>query len=311
MISRVKRVPVSLSGCIQDPLMTAVIGPSSSDLSRYPADAPSIVLLHSFDSSCLEYRKLYPILSAYLPTYAVDLVGWGFTDLSWLQGDTNTSIGPELKREHLRTFIEQCVGEERPVVLLGASIGGAVAMDFALAYPEKIKKLVLLDPQIFIDGIGAMGKLPRFLSVLGVKLLQTKWLRTQANKIAFFDKVSLATDEAVRIGRLHTFLPGWLEGNVAFIRSGGYSVNSRMKQVGNLGSKSLILWGRNDEVLDPKLLKRLPVELPDSTLVIIDDCGHYPQLEKPESVAEHVLKFLQMQPRDKFKNKSESIISTV
>jgi pimeloyl-ACP methyl ester carboxylesterase len=52
------------------------------------------------------------------------------------------------------------------------------------------------------------------------------------------------------------------------------------------------MWGRNDEVLDPKLLERLSAELPDSELVVIDECGHYPQLEKPNLVAENVLKFL-------------------
>lgn len=53
---------------------TAFYGPSSEQLAAYPADAPAFVLLHSFDSSCLEFRRLVPLLSKQLPTYAVDLV---------------------------------------------------------------------------------------------------------------------------------------------------------------------------------------------------------------------------------------------
>lgn len=71
-------------------------------------------------------------------------VGWGFTDHSWLAGNKSRfTIGPEQKREHLRAFLEQQVPPGRRVVLLGTSVGGAIAMDFAIAYPEvrQLKRL--------------------------------------------------------------------------------------------------------------------------------------------------------------------------
>ena len=40
--------------------------------------------------------------------------------------------------------------------------------------------------------------------------------------MAYHDVKTFATDDAMRIGRLHTFMPGWLEAKVAFIQSGGY-----------------------------------------------------------------------------------------
>ena len=60
-------------------------------------------------------------------------------------------LGPESKREHLRAFIEQHLNG-RPVVLLGASVGGAIAMDFALHYPEAVSQLILVDPQVGLSG---------------------------------------------------------------------------------------------------------------------------------------------------------------
>jgi hypothetical protein len=54
--------------------MTAVCGPSEQELAAYPADAPAVIMLHSFDSSCLELRRLYPLLAQSLPTYALDVV---------------------------------------------------------------------------------------------------------------------------------------------------------------------------------------------------------------------------------------------
>lgn len=56
------------------------------------------------------------------------------------------------------------------MVLLGTSLGGTIALDFALAHPEAVAKLVLVDAQGFIDGIGPVAKAPRFVASLGVQV---------------------------------------------------------------------------------------------------------------------------------------------
>jgi len=69
------------------------------------ADLPPVVALHGFDSSCLEFRRLLPRLGAAgVPAYAVDLVGWGFTDHSPFVGSDAAALGPTQKREHLYEF---------------------------------------------------------------------------------------------------------------------------------------------------------------------------------------------------------------
>ena len=56
----------------------------------------------------------------------------------------------------------------RPMVLLGTSLGGAMAVDFALAHPEAVAALVLASPQCYTDGIGPMSGMPRAIARLGV-----------------------------------------------------------------------------------------------------------------------------------------------
>ncbi len=51
-------------------------------------------------------------------------------------------------------------------------------------------------------------------------------LRQAANKMSYFNKDAFATDDALKIGRLHCFKDDWLEANQSFIKSGGFSVSA-------------------------------------------------------------------------------------
>lgn len=112
-------------------------------LNRRPTTikSPPFVLIHGFDSSCLEFRKLAPLLADRSDVYVPDILGWGFSDVS-----NATSFTPVAKVEHLRSFIQQVVGQ--PCVLVGASLGGAVAIQLAAESPELVKSLVLIDAQV-------------------------------------------------------------------------------------------------------------------------------------------------------------------
>ena len=131
--------------------------------------------------------------------------------------------------------------------------------------------------------------MPRFLSVLGVLVLKSIPLRSMANKMAYFDKERYATEDAMRIGRLHTHLPGWTDANVAFMQSGGYAVSTRLKDI---TLPSLVVWGRNDEILDPSYADKFMNVLPQAQMVWIDACGHVPALEQPDALVSAIDSFL-------------------
>lgn len=116
-----------------------------------------LVFIHGFDSSCLEYRRLLPQLASQRTLYFPDILGWGFTDCSAVK-----DFSPKAKLEHLRCVLDQVVQE--PCILVGASLGGGIAINLATEVcPEMVRGVILLDAQGFIDGQGP-SKAPDFIA---------------------------------------------------------------------------------------------------------------------------------------------------
>jgi pimeloyl-ACP methyl ester carboxylesterase len=100
---------------------------------------------------------------------------------------------------------------------------------------------------------------------------------------------SFATQDAMRVGRLHTHMPGWTDANIAFMRSGGYSISTKIP---NVQQPTLVLWGRQDEILEPKYAAQFEAALPNVQLQWVEDCGHCAHLEKPTEAAARILEFV-------------------
>lgn len=209
-------------------------------------NTPPLILLHGFDSSGLEYRRLGPQLAAQgIDAYAVDILGWGFTQLSDV-----TSFSANSKVEALKSFVQSQFGSKTPFVVAGASLGGAAAIELAAATSSTTcAGLILIDAQGFVDGVGPMAKLPKPLAQLGVGVLKSIPLRNMANKMSYFDVDQFATEEAQVIGRLHCLREGWSDAMVSFMQSGGFSPSSK---VGKITAPALVLWGRQDGILEGK-----------------------------------------------------------
>jgi pimeloyl-ACP methyl ester carboxylesterase len=101
------------------------------------AGEPSIVLLHGFDSSLLEFRAIVPLLAQQHSVWAIDLLGFGFS-----KRQPQMAVNPTRIRQHLYQVWQQI---NQPIVLVGASMGGAVAIDFALHHPTCVEAVVLID----------------------------------------------------------------------------------------------------------------------------------------------------------------------
>jgi pimeloyl-ACP methyl ester carboxylesterase len=240
-----------------------------------------ILLLHGFDSSVFEFRRLLPLLAEKNETWAVDLLGFGFTERL-----TSISFSPSAIKTHLYYFWKTQIGE--PVLLVGTSMGGAAAIDFTLSYPECVKQLVLIDTA----GYKAPPNIGKFmfppLSYLATGFLSNPNIRQRISTNAYFDK-KLASSDARLCAALHLQCPGWHQALIAFTKSGGYtSFEEKLAQIKQL---TLILWGECDRILGIADASKFKEAIPHSQLIWIKNCGHVPHLEQPQLTAQHILGF--------------------
>jgi len=261
---------------------------------------PPVILIHGFDSSGLEYRRLGPKLAAKgIDVYAVDILGWGFT-----QYDGVTSFSAASKVKALDSFVETMIGKDTPFCIAGASLGGAAAIELAAVKQDVCVGVVLIDAQGFVDGVGPMQMLPKPLAKLGVGVLKSIPLRNSANQMSYFDKEKFATEEAQVIGRLHCLRDGWDDAMVSFMQSGGFTPSAKVPLI---KSPSLILWGRQDGILEGKEYANKCVQtMPNARLQWIEQCGHGPHLEQPEVTAEAIATFLESEVSFKTNGQQDS-----
>lgn len=276
LAQQMRQQPINTPLCDR-PIATTYISVGS------PGPVPPFLLLHGFDSSLLEFRRLVPQLAPQQQTWAVDLLGFGFSDRT-----VSPTHDPGAIKLHLHSVWQQLI--DRPVVLVGASMGGAVAIDFALTYPACVAGLVLIDSAGFAAG-PAMGKL-MFPPLDGwaTAFLRNPAVRRQISRNAYCDPI-LVTPDAELCAALHLQCPAWQEALIAFTKSGGY--NFLAPKIGQLTCPTLIVWGDSDRILGTKDADRFAATVPSSQLRWIPQAGHVPHLEKPEATAAAMMEFCQ------------------
>lgn len=241
-----------------------------------------ILLIHGFDSSLLEFRRLFPLLAAHQSTYVVDLLGFGFT-----QRNLDIPLNPANIKTHLYHFWQTII--QQPVIIAGASMGGAAAIDFTLTYPEAVAKLVLLDSA----GLAKQPAIGKFmfppLDTFATEFLRNPKIRQSISRAAYYDK-SFASLDAQTCAALHLKCPDWNKSLIAFTKSGGYG--SFASQISQIQQPTLIVWGKQDKILGIKDAVKFERAIPNSKLVWIDNCGHVPHLEQPAATAREILAFI-------------------
>ena len=255
--------------------------PIATSYVRQGSGGTPILLLHGFDSSVFEFRRLLPQLAAKNETWIIDLLGFGFTERV-----AEIPFSPAAIKSHFYYFWKTLINE--PVILVGASMGGAAAIDFTLAYPQAVKKLVLIDSA----GYKAPPNIGKFMfgpvGYLATAFLSNPKIRQKISVNAYHDE-SFASLDAQLCAALHLKSQSWQQALIAFTKSGGYG--SFGEKLSEIKQQTLILWGEKDRILGTGDADKFKNAIANSQLIWIENCGHVPHLEQPEITAKHILEF--------------------
>ncbi|QPN64199.1 alpha/beta fold hydrolase [Synechococcus sp. CBW1004] len=241
-------------------------------------EGPPLLLLHGFDSSHLEFRRLAPLLAGGYRLYVPDLYGFGFCPRP-----RQTAYGPVAVLHHLELLLDAIAEREgeQPLGLIGASMGGSVAVELARRCPDRVARLLLLAPA------GLTGRpmpVPPLLDALGARFLALPGVRRGLCRSAFADPDRDVGAPELEIASLHLACPGWDRALAAFARSGGFAGCGEP-----LPHQPLqVLWGTDDRILRPPL-KRAAQALLGERVEELADCGHLPHIDQPGLVAQRWL----------------------
>ena len=234
---------------------------------------PPLLLLHGFDSCFLEFRRLVPLLAADHQLFIPDLFGFGFRPRP-----AGADYNPQGVLNHLEALVARIRATSTvPIGLIGASMGGSVAVELARRQPQAIARLLLLAPA------GLTGRpmpVPPLLDALGVRFLALPGVRRGLCRTAFADPDRDVGPAELEIASLHLASPGWAQALAAFARSGGFAGGGSPLPPQPLQ----VLWGQQDRILRPPQ-KRAALALLGDCVLELDDCGHLPHIDRPAAVA--------------------------
>jgi len=156
------------------------------------------------------------------------------------------------------------------VIVAGSSIGGWVAAEVALAAPERVGRLVLMDP-VGLDS--ADHPVADFFSLRPAEVAELSWANPEGHRI----------DPAAMSGAQRAILAGNREALLAY---GGRAMAdpTLAARLGGITVPTLVAWGEADRIVTPAYGKEFAAAIPGAELRVLPDAGHLPQLENPEAV---------------------------
>ena len=245
--------------------------------------------MHGTSSSLHTWDDFTEIIKKNRRVVRFDLPGFGLT-------------GPHPKNNYTYDYYVSFVNKMLEALkinycyLAGNSLGGGITWKFALKYPDKVKKMILLDP----DGVeiklgkGAVGFM--LAKTLGkIPLLKyipyfstPDWSIINSVQGVYYNKSKIKESTYQRY-KDFTLRKGNRKALMLMLNNPIVDTSMYLK---NIKTPTLIIWGDNDDVIPVEVAPKFQKEIPNSKLVIMKDMGHIPMEEDPEQTAKLIEDFI-------------------
>lgn len=249
-----------------------------------------LVLLHALGENALDWSWVLPALSRGRRVYAPDLPG--------ISGGSGGGYSSAAFASFLAGFLD-ALGIERAAIV-GNSLGGLVALRLALSDPARVSALALVDSA----GLGrTVSYALRTPTLPGYGELAIAWTKTPpgaAGRAWMRANLLFAHPQLVPAGwlaeqRRLARRPGFLEATLAALRAQiapGGQREVLLEDLPSLATPTLVVWGARDRVFPRRQAQNAADRLKEGSLAFIPDCGHLPQVERPDRFASVLGRFL-------------------
>jgi pimeloyl-ACP methyl ester carboxylesterase len=241
---------------------------------------PTVILLHGYGESLVAWRGLFDRLAADADVIALDLPGFGLSDKPDT-GYTTEQMG--------RTVLDaaRALGVQR-FILVGHSLGGAVAAAVALAAPDRVSALVLVDAA----GVSAPVLLPDTAEVAGdaVRAAFAEYAAQRTRFTAVHDAAWLS-ERPEDLAYLPADDSLYRQSLTSVLREFDfeYLTADRVRQ---LSIPTLVIWGAFDPVIPTSHGEWLADHIPSARLLVLDRTWHRPHVERPAETADSIASFI-------------------
>jgi len=244
-----------------------------------------VILIHGFLGSAYDWFRTTPALAREYRAWAIDLIGFGYSERV-----TERTYSLKAYARSVREFMD-AQGIAR-ATLVGHSMGGAIALEFAHDYPDRADALVLVAPATYLAHVSRLVNLVARVPILPRTLIGLAITSSFArNVIGHFGLGDALVDNPeVSVSRRALRVKGTTDALVALIGSPG--ISDLVQGIGNISHPALIVSGDHDLVVPDWYCRQIATRLPNADLVILKNVFHSPQIEASATVNRLLLDFL-------------------
>ena len=257
-----------------------------------PGTGVPVVLMHGFPDNTHLYDRLVPHLAGRRPVVRFDFLGWGRSDKP--AGYPYTAANQVGDLAIVTEAVQEQFGAGQ-LVLVAHDASGPPAIDWALANPGRIERLVLLNT--YYHWIPSLRRPP------AIALYSTPIVRTAARAIVrrwpdldrrlyAWQVGTFIQDAAVRELLVPQLYEQFLPARPAFWRLNDdllgtvLSRRRRIPQLRRFAPPVRVIFGARDRTLNPRVAKNFAALFPDSELHLLGGAGHFVQVDQPQQVAD-------------------------
>ncbi|HHO75562.1 MAG TPA: alpha/beta hydrolase [Deltaproteobacteria bacterium] len=250
----------------------------------HQGEGEPVILIHGGGMWLYSYRHNLPELAKHFSVYALDMPGSGYTQCL----TDNPSYSIDAMADAMTGFM---VNLNIPhASLVGHSWGGGWAIHFAQKYPDQVKSLILIDSS-GLDVKDVMEwellKYPILGNIL-VRLISEDMVRKRLER-SFYQRDRVTCDMVKEVYTPMTFTEN-RKALLLLCRNQDWGLTE--KSLDRISKPILLVWGDKDLYLDPRLANQFMKRCLHIKPAMIEQCGHSPHEEYPETVNRLIMDFL-------------------